>query len=325
MPAEPKTFDCKFTASPGWRWRIFCSPKAMRFSIGSFVLFALASFGVAGNLQPLSVKDVSLMLRSGYSSEAVEREVAARHFMGTLDASTEKNLIQAGASPALISSLKSGAFAIPASEVAAVKAESAAKEQRRAAALEESRKLDTLYQARVAQTRNAPPANTSAQTNNIASMVKGDLISSRNGVLRPYLDADFEKKKLIGLYFSAYWCGPCRKFTPNLVAYYNKNAAAHPEFEIVFVSNDKSAPAMEGYMRDDQMPWPALSFDKVAANSVLKKYAGSGIPCLVIVDENGKVISDTYAGTNYRGPEAVLADLDQLFAGKSPAQVAQVR
>jgi nucleoredoxin len=297
----------------------------MRFSIGSFVLFALASFAVAGNLQPLSVKDVSLMLRSGYSSEAVEREVAVRHFMGTLDASTEKNLVQAGASPALISSLKSGAFAVPASEVAAVKAESAAKEQRRAAQLEESRKLDTLYQARLAQQRNAPAANASAQANSIASIVKGDLVSSRNGVLRPYPDADFEKKKLIGLYFSASWCGPCRKFTPNLVTYYNKNAAAHPEFEIVFVSNDKSASAMEGYMREDQMPWPALRFDKVAANPVLLKYAGSGIPCLVIVDETGKVIFDTFAGKTYRGPEAVLGDLDQLFAGKSPAQVAQAR
>jgi nucleoredoxin len=151
------------------------------------------------------------------------------------------------------------------------------------------------------------------------------LVSSRNGVLRPYLDADLEKKKLIGLYFSAHWCGPCRKFTPNLVAYYNKNAAAHPDFEIVFVSYDKSASAMESYMRDDQMPWPALSFDKVAANDALKKYAGSGIPCLVIVDENGKVISDSFAGKTYRGPEAVLADLDQLFAGKTAAQVAQVR
>jgi hypothetical protein len=45
----------------------------------------------------------------------------------------------------------------------------------------------------------------------------------------------------------------------------------------------------------------------------------------VVVDENGRVISDTNVGTNYRGPAAVLTDLDQLFAGKSPAQVAQVR
>lgn len=295
----------------------------MRFSIGGLLFLVLVSLGLAGNLQPLSVKDLSLMLRSGYSSEAVEREVAVRHFMGTLDANAEKSLIQAGASPALISGLKSGAFAVAAADVAAVKAETAAKEQRRAAALEESRKLDTLYQAQVEKKRNAPSAGTGAQTNSIASLVKGELVTSRNGLLHPYLDADFEKKKLIGLYFSALWCGPCRKFTPNLVAYYNKVSAAHPEFEIVFVSCDKSASAMEKYMRDDQMPWPALSFDKVAANTGLNKYAGSSIPCLVVVDENGKVISDTFAGKTYRGPEAVVADLDQLFAGKTPAQIAQ--
>jgi nucleoredoxin len=144
-------------------------------------------------------------------------------------------------------------------------------------------------------------------------------------VLRPYLDGEFEKKKLIALYHSAQWCPPCRKFTPQLVAFYNKVAAAHPEFEVVFVSNDKSASAMEGYMRDDQMPWPALSYDKMLGTPTLIKYFGDSIPCLVVVDENGKVVFDTYAGQNYRGAEAVLNDLDQLFAGKGPTQLAQTR
>ena len=103
----------------------------MRFSL--LILLALVSFAVAGNPPPMSFKDISLMLRSGYSSDAVGRELAARHFIGTLDAAGEKNLVQAGASPALISGLKSGTFAIPASEVAAVQAELAAKTQRRAA------------------------------------------------------------------------------------------------------------------------------------------------------------------------------------------------
>jgi nucleoredoxin len=295
----------------------------MRFSL--LVLLGLVSFGVAGNLPPLSFKDISLMLRSGYSSDAVQREVTARHFIGTLDAAGEKNLVQAGASPALIGGLKSGAFAVPASELAAVQADLAAKTQRRAAELEESRKLNTLYQARLAQTQNAAPPNGVAPAGNIAALVKGGLVTSRNGVLRPYLDGEFEKKKLIALYHSAFWCPPCRKFTPQLVAFYNKIAAAHPEFEIVFVSNDKSANAMESYMRDDQMPWPALSFDKVSGNAGLMKYFGESIPCLVVVDENGKVVFDTYVGKNYRGPEAVLADLDQLFAGKGPTQVAQAR
>ena len=297
----------------------------MRIFFAGTLLIALAVLGFAGSLPPMTVKDISLMLRSGYSSDAVEREVAARHFTGTLDAAGEKNLAQAGASPALVNGLKSGAFAVPASQQASVQAELAAKAQARARQIEESRKLNTLYQARLAQTRNMAPADAATKATAIASVVKGDLMTSRNGVLRPYLDAEFEKKKLIGLYFSAHWCGPCRKFTPNLVAYYNKNAAAHPEFEILFVSFDKSAAAMEGYMRELQMPWPAVGFDKVSGNEALKKYAGASIPCLVVVDETGKVIFDSYAGENYRGPEAVLGDLDQFFAGKGPSRVAQVR
>ena len=266
----------------------------MRIFLAGTILFALAALGFAGPLPPMTPKDISLMLRSGYSSEAVEREVAARHFTGTLDATGEKNLAQAGASPTLVNGLKSGAFAVPASQQASVQAEMAAKAQSRARQVEESRKLDTLYQARLAQARNAPPAEAATKATAIASLVKGDLMTSRNGVLGPFRDAEFEKKKLIGLYFSAHWCPPCRKFTPNLVAYYNKNAAAHPEFEILFVSFDKSAAAMESYMRELQMPWPAVVFD-------------------------------TYAGKNYRGPEAVLNDLDQFFAGKSSGQVAQAR
>jgi nucleoredoxin len=269
------------------------------------------------------------MLRSGYSSAAVEKELTARHFLGGVDASSEKSLIEAGASPSLVAGLKSGAFAVPAADEAAAKADLAAKEQRRAAEKEESRKLNTLYQAQLAQQQKVAAqqqkvaALTSANPSGaIASLVKGALVDSRNGILRTHLDADLEKKKLIGLYFSARWCPECRKFTPKLVAYYNKVVAAHPEFEILFISNDKSSSAMEAYMRDEQMPWPALNYDKIAGNEGVRKYAGAGIPCLVIVDDTGKVISDSFAGKNYRGPEAVLADLDQLFAGNGGAQVA---
>lgn len=281
----------------------------------------------SANPSPMTAKEVSLMLRSGFSGGAVEKELSTRHFIGPVDATAEKNLVEAGATPALIQGLKSGAFAVPASEVAALKSDLAAKEQRRAVQAEESRKLNTLYQAQLAQARAKATAAAPdvANPGSIAAAVKGALVTSRNGALSPLPDAEFEKKKLVGLYFSAGWCGPCRKFTPSLVEYYNKTVAAHPEFEIVFVSKDKTPADMEKYMRDMHMPWPALTFDKVAASPSLTKYAGDGIPCLVVVDENGKVLSDSFAGKNYRGPEAVLAELDQFFAGKSPAQVAQAR
>jgi nucleoredoxin len=297
----------------------------MRFPFAAALSLGFASFAFAGNLPPLTWKDVSLMLRSGYSSAAVEKELAERHFLGGLDANGEKNLLQAGVSPSLISGLSSGAYAVPVADIAAAKAELAAKEQRRAAEKDESRKLDTLYQAQLARERKVAALTPANKSGAIASLVKGALVDSRNGVLRAHLDADLEKRKLIGLYFSARWCPECRKFTPKLVSYYNKVAAAHPEFEILFISNDKSPAAMESYMHDEQMPWPALSYDRIAGNESLRKYAGSGIPCLVIVDDTGKVIFDSFAGKNYRGPEAVLADLDQFFAGKNPAQVAQAR
>ncbi|MFL6590698.1 MAG: thioredoxin-like domain-containing protein [Chthoniobacterales bacterium] len=298
---------------------MFCSPKAMRISRAGIVFLVGTALGFAASLPPLTVKEVSLMLRSGYSSDAVAHEIETRHFLGPVDAAGEKTLVQAGASPALISTLKAGTFAVPTADQASVKAELAAKAQRRAAQIEESRKLDTLYQAQQEKERKTA-AELAASKNNgtsIASLVKGNLVASKNGVLHPYLDADFEKKKLIGLYFSAHWCAPCRQFTPNLVAFYNKNVTAHPEFEILFVSNDKTAAAMEGYMREVQMPWPAVTYDKIVGNGPLLKYAGSSIPCLVVVDETGKVIFDTYAGQNYRGPEAVLNDLNQLFGSKS--------
>ena len=49
---------------------------------------------------------------------------------------------------------------------------------------------------------------------------------------------ELENKKLIAFYYSAHWCAPCRKFTPELVDYYNRVAPQHPEFEIIFISAD---------------------------------------------------------------------------------------
>src|SRR4029078_13456555 len=102
------------------------------------------------------------------------------------------------------------------------------------------------------RSRAAAPAPGSG-TNAIAALVKGDLVTSQNGTLSPYNDQPLERKKLIGLYFSAHWCGPCRKFTPELVAYYNRIVATHPEFEIVFVSNDRTAARLDTYMRQMTM------------------------------------------------------------------------
>ena len=298
----------------------------MRTSICVLVGLIGSAFLVAAKLPPLTVKDVGLMLRTGYSVPAVERELQTRHFIGTVDATTEKTLAESGATPAFLGALKSGAYAVPASEVAAAHAQLAANEQRKAAQAEEGRKLNTLYQHQQAQARAAAaaaPAAVTGSTTPIAALVKGSLVTSKNGVLSVHTDQAFEKKKLIGLYFAGQWCSQCRRFTPQLVEYYNRIAAAHPEFEILFVSSDRSAAAMNAHMSDTQMPWPAVKYETIKDNQELRRYAGSGVPCLVLVDASGKVISDSYAGKTYLGPSKVLADLNKIFAaGKAAGAVA---
>lgn len=296
----------------------------MRFAISTvFVLCGLASLAL-GKLSPLTVKDVSLMLRSGYSVEAIAKDLEGRRFLGSIDEAGEKQLTQAGATSALIADLKSAHYAVPTEQLSAVQQEMETKALRSAVIADEAKKMDKAYLENV--TRNRTEKSVSGATGNvIANAIKGELVTSRNGILQVFNDQTLANKKLIGLYFSARWCGPCRKFTPDLVAYYNRVVAAHPEFEIVFVSNDRSEPAMEAYMRDMQMPWPAVKFEKLAAHEDLKRYAGDGIPCLVLIDAQGRIVSHSYEGKKYRGPQAVLADLDKLFAGPVPPAVAQSR
>jgi nucleoredoxin len=118
--------------------------------------------------------------------------------------------------------------------------------------------------------------------------------------------------KYYALYYSASWCGPCRQFTPSLVTAYRELKPAHPEFELIFVSDDHSAGDMADYMKMDAMPWLAVKFN--SRNQKMVDYSGPGIPCLVLVDANGNVLSDSFQGDNYLGPHHVLADTRRILA-----------
>jgi len=91
------------------------------------------------------------------------------------------------------------------------------------------------------------------------------------------------------VYFSAHWCGPCRGFTPKLAEFHNKHAAAKG-FETVFVSSDRDQGAFDEYY--GEMPWLALPFSNRDAKATLsKKYKVQGIPSLVVLGPDGKVVT----------------------------------
>jgi thiol-disulfide isomerase/thioredoxin len=58
---------------------------------------------------------------------------------------------------------------------------------------------------------------------------------------------------LVGIYFSAHWCPPCRKFTPLLAEVYKEIAAAGKKIGVVFVSSDRDEESFREYFR--KMPW----------------------------------------------------------------------
>lgn len=94
--------------------------------------------------------------------------------------------------------------------------------------------------------------------------------------------------KVIGLYFSASWCGPCRAFTPELVKFRDRK---DDQFEVVFVSSDRSADDQKAYMKDYDMEWPAIPFDSPLRQELGAKYGIRGIPSLVIIDDQGNLIT----------------------------------
>jgi nucleoredoxin len=272
---------------------------------------------------PLTTSDISLMLRSGYSVPTIEAELATRHFADQLDEGKRNQLIKAGATTDLLDAIESGNFSVPKDELEKSRRKMDEQVAERALMAERAERNDTLYQNQLLKQRARVVAHGSADA--IAGTAKGNLVRLQNGNLVSCYDEELAPKQIYGLYFSAHWCAPCRKFTPQLVAYYNQIAHDHPEFEIIFVSADKSAEDMATYMRESGMPWPAIEYGKLANVPALVKYAGSGIPDLVIVDASGKVLADSFVGGKYVGPTRVLDDLSAIFARGGSPQVAANR
>lgn len=121
--------------------------------------------------------------------------------------------------------------------------------------------------------------------------------------------------KFTALYFSAHWCPPCRAFTPKLVEWYKNFKATHPDFELVFVSSDQDAEAMQKYIDGDKMPWPAVVFDK-AQSETFQKYSSDGIPYLVLIGDDGKPLT-ALPGNEWQPPTQVLEKIAELVPAGS--------
>ncbi|MCP4758933.1 MAG: redoxin family protein [Planctomycetes bacterium] len=107
------------------------------------------------------------------------------------------------------------------------------------------------------------------------------------------------------LYFTAKWCGPCRRFTPKLVKFYEQ-VAGRRDFMVVLVSSDRAADQMYKYMKDYKIDFPAIPFDRIEKSGIKKKWGARGIPNLVWLDGEDEVVRGSYEKGRYVGPAQVL-------------------
>ena len=115
----------------------------------------------------------------------------------------------------------------------------------------------------------------------------------------PFLPEEFEsnngkvtkeevlKNEIIGVYFSAHWCGPCRAFTPRLTQFYKNANSEKKQLEIIFNSSDQDLEGFKEYF--GTMPWIATPFESNEKSQIDEACGINSIPQLIIFDNKGHV------------------------------------
>uniref|UniRef100_A0A914ELI0 Major sperm protein n=1 Tax=Acrobeloides nanus TaxID=290746 RepID=A0A914ELI0_9BILA len=98
------------------------------------------------------------------------------------------------------------------------------------------------------------------------------------------------KDTIVGLYFSASWCGYCHIFSPYLRKFY-KDVKETENFELVFLSGDEDEEEFEKYLESSHENWLYIPFGHESIKELDKKFEVGGYPTLVIVKSDGTVIS----------------------------------
>jgi len=148
----------------------------------------------------------------------------------------------------------------------------------------------------------ATPANADAKPGDIASVLGSKPLLATDGKTPVTPAAAVKDAPLVGLYFSAHWCGPCRSFTPKLITFVEMLEEEGVHLPIVFGSSDRDEPSMQSYFKE--MPWLAFPHGDSRIEALKAKYQVSGIPWLVILDADGNLVVNEADTDVPKGPQA---------------------
>jgi thiol-disulfide isomerase/thioredoxin len=149
--------------------------------------------------------------------------------------------------------------------------------------------------------------NKDAFPGRITEDLMGKLTDPLTGTPTP-LDAS-KQPRYFAFYRGASWCAPCRQFSPSLVKFYNETKPKHPEFEIIYISGDKTTADMRGYAKEAGFSWRAVVSNRQPEMQLVNRLFTEYIPQLVVTDRQGNVLIDSAKTTT----QTALKQLDALL------------
>ena len=192
------------------------------------------------------------MLRSGFSSEIVLQELSKRKFADTLDSASQEQLVQAGASQSLISTLQSGAYQLSAAEMRGWQ-----KQKPTAQVFHWNPQAvnNPAVQCGRLRDRKCKWVGRCTIISKATSSTGTTVVWCRL-MMKPS-----RREKFYLLFFSAIWSKEGRQFTARLVDYYNQ---VHPQHQSLksfsSVRIVRSSP-WRNYVSQTNMPWPAVAYE----------------------------------------------------------------
>lgn len=97
------------------------------------------------------------------------------------------------------------------------------------------------------------------------------------------------KSKYTIVFFFDPDCGHCRKETPKLVEFYNKDRAKY-NLEVFAVSVDSSMTKLKGFIKEFKTPWINVNFYYSAVGHYQQLYDAVTTPTLYVLDDKKKII-----------------------------------